>query len=110
MVLSLGLVWIFDGYEVSLISLFRSYIVKEHSEATFKSLATSYQIGCIVGSLIFGIAGFGVGRKKIFLVICSLTQDHTDNLCIRHTVLNNFAIRPAVSFRPFPDRNQVHVS
>jgi len=27
MVLSLGLVWIFDGYEVSLISLFRKYIV-----------------------------------------------------------------------------------
>ena len=30
MVLSLGLVWIFDGYEVSLISLFRKYIVDEH--------------------------------------------------------------------------------
>lgn len=32
MVLSLGLVWIFDGYEVSLISLFRKYIVQEHDE------------------------------------------------------------------------------
>jgi hypothetical protein len=31
MVLALGLVWIFDGYEVSLISLLRKYIVEEFS-------------------------------------------------------------------------------
>ena len=31
MVISLGAVWIFDGYEVSLISLFRKYIIEEHS-------------------------------------------------------------------------------
>jgi MFS family permease len=71
MVLSLGVVWIFDGYEVSLISLFRKYIIEKSDESTFKSLATAYQVGCIVGSLIFGIAGFTVGRKKIFIVTIS---------------------------------------
>jgi MFS family permease len=34
----------------------------------FKTLVSAYQVGCMVGSLIFGVFAFIVGRKKIFLV------------------------------------------
>lgn len=68
MTLALGLVWIFDGYEVTLISLYRNEIVSESSEGIFKSLVSAYQIGGIVGSLIFGVLAFVIGRKKIFVV------------------------------------------
>lgn len=66
--LALGLVWIFDGYEVTLISLYRNEIVYETSETVFKSLVTAYQSGAIIGSLIFGVMAFIVGRRKIFIV------------------------------------------
>jgi MFS family permease len=67
--LALGLIWIFDGYEITLISLYRNQIEQESSEQLFKSLVSAYQIGCMVGSLVFGVLAFIVGRKKIFLVI-----------------------------------------
>jgi MFS family permease len=66
--LALGLVWIFDGYEVTLISLYRNEIVHETSETVFKSLVTAYQSGAIVGSLVFGVLAFIIGRRKIFIV------------------------------------------
>lgn len=66
--LALGLVWIFDGYEVTLISLYRTQIENNHSEAIFKTLVSAYQIGGMIGSLIFGLMAFVVGRRKIFLV------------------------------------------
>ena len=66
--LALGLVWIFDGYEVTLISIYRPQIEQAHSEAVFKSLVSAYQIGGMVGSLVFGLLAFVVGRRRIFLV------------------------------------------
>ena len=68
MTLALGLVWIFDGYEVTLISLYRNEIVSESSENVFKALVSAYQIGGIAGSLIFGVLAFVIGRRKIFVV------------------------------------------
>lgn len=32
MVLAIGTIWIFDGYEVSLVSLFSKYILEDHTE------------------------------------------------------------------------------
>lgn len=69
MVLALGMIWIFDGYEVSLISLFRNYIEHESSAEDFKIIATSYQVGCIIGSVGFGICAYLYGRRCVFLVI-----------------------------------------
>jgi MFS family permease len=68
---ALGLVWIFDGYEVTLISLYRKEIVASSSESTFKSLVSAYQIGGMVGSLLFGVMAFVIGRRKIFMVSIS---------------------------------------
>jgi MFS family permease len=31
-------------------------------------LATCYQVGCIIGSLIFGVLAYIIGRKKIFII------------------------------------------
>jgi hypothetical protein len=31
MILAIGTIWIFDGYEVSLVSLFSKYILNDHS-------------------------------------------------------------------------------
>jgi hypothetical protein len=66
---ALGLVCIFDGYEVTLISLYRNEIAAESSLSTFKSLVSAYQIGVIVGSRPFGVLALVVDRSKIFIVI-----------------------------------------
>lgn len=29
---------------------------------------TCYQVGCIIGSLIFGVLAYIIGRKKIFII------------------------------------------
>lgn len=71
---ALGLVWVFDGYEVTLISLYRNEIVKESSENAFKSLVSAYQIGCIIGSLLFGVLAFVIGRRRIFIVLQGLSR------------------------------------
>ena len=42
---ALGLLWIFDGYEVTLISLYRNEIVAESSYSTFKSLVLPTRLG-----------------------------------------------------------------
>lgn len=73
MALALGLVWVFDGFEVTLISLFRHLIEEEDSTNLFKALVTGYQVGCIVGSIVFGVVAFVMGRKHIFLVMKSMT-------------------------------------
>lgn len=66
--IALGLVWIFDGYEVTLLSLYRHQIEQESGKNTFETLVTAYQLGGIVGSMVFGVLAFMVGRRKIFLV------------------------------------------
>ena len=68
MILAIGTIWIFDGYEVSLISLFSNYILKDHSKTEYKTLVTSYHLGCILGSLGFSIIAYYYGRKTIFIV------------------------------------------
>lgn len=40
----------------------------------FKSLITAYQIGCIIGSLLFGLVAFALGRRKVFLVFGYLSR------------------------------------
>jgi MFS family permease len=68
MILAIGTIWIFDGYEVSLLSLFSRYIIQERTEIEYKALVTAYQIGCIVGSLVFGVFAYCYGRRAVFLV------------------------------------------
>lgn len=66
----LGVSWIFDGYEVSSLSLCSTSIKQslaiENSE--YYLISSFYMVGCAVGGLTFGILSFFVGRKNIFIV------------------------------------------
>ena len=68
MIAGIGTIWIFDGYEQSLVSLFSSYIIHDYSKTYYKALATAYQLGAILGSILFGIVTYYFGRKKILMV------------------------------------------
>lgn len=74
MILAIGTIWIFDGYEVSLVSLFSKYILNEHSETEYKALATMYQGGCIIGSICFSIFAYYYGRRSVFIVHLILSR------------------------------------
>lgn len=77
MIVGLGTIWIFDGYEVSLISLFSHYIIHETSEHDFKLIVTAYQIGCIIGSIGFGFCAYFYGRKTVFIVTLLSFRSHS---------------------------------
>ena len=52
----------------------------ETSETVFKSLVTAYQTGAIVGSLVFGVLAFIIGRRKIFIVNIFFYLDNSNYL------------------------------
>ena len=69
-VLALGITWILDGLEVTLVSALGG-ILKEPttlglSDAEIGSGATVYLVGQVVGALFFGFATDRIGRKKLF--------------------------------------------
>lgn len=86
MVIALGTIWIFDGYEVTLLSLFSGHIIDDYSESDFKMLVTCYQIGCIVGSIGFGFFAYFYGRKMVFIVMYFIILGDSCDLCDRNFV------------------------
>jgi MFS family permease len=67
-VYSLGVSWIIDGYEVSLLSVL-SGILKTHFELDDLGIAQAgsfYLLGCVFGALIFAYLSNLYGRKKLF--------------------------------------------
>ena len=65
---SLGISWIIDGYEVSLLSIL-SGILKVHLHMDDVGVAQSgsmYLLGCVFGALIFAYLSQIHGRKKLF--------------------------------------------
>jgi MFS family permease len=62
--------WIFDGYEVSILSLASLDLKKEFGIGSLEIgyLASSYLIGCCVGALLFGNLASKFGRKTLFSV------------------------------------------
>lgn len=64
---------------MTLISLYRPQIEAQYDENVFKSLVSAYQIGGMVGSLLFGLLAFVLGRRKIFLVLFSLLRSLLDS-------------------------------
>ena len=105
--LALGLVWIFDGYEVTLISIYRPQIEQNHSVAVFKSLVSAYQIGGMVGSLIFGLLAFIVGRRRIFLVKHILHLDHSGLILLRGSLLGSIDASYRLRYGQIRDWSQV---
>ncbi len=69
-VLALGITWILDGLEVTLVAALGG-ILKEPttlglSDAQIGAGATFYLLGQVIGALVFGFATDRIGRKKLF--------------------------------------------
>lgn len=67
-VLSLGISWILDGYEVTLLSVLSGVLrinlnMKDYEIGLTGSL---YLLGCVSGSLFFGFLAYKWGRKSLF--------------------------------------------
>lgn len=69
-VLALGVTWVFDGYEVSMLSL-TSIELKEtfgKSDQEITLIASFYLLGCCCGALFFGFLSSKYGRKRLFSI------------------------------------------
>lgn len=67
---SLGVFWILDGYEVSLLSVLSGVLkgVFFMSDSEIGLCGSLYLFGCVVGSLLFGYLSSIKGRKFLFTV------------------------------------------
>jgi MFS family permease len=67
---ALGVTWLFDGYEVTMLSLVAVELIMffNISEAEIGFIASCYLFGCTVGALIFGSLASRYGRKKLFSI------------------------------------------
>src|SRR6476469_9060050 len=72
LVIALGVTWILDGLEVTLVGAVASVLGEPDtlhlSEQQIGLAASAYLFGAIAGALIFGRATDRLGRKKLFLV------------------------------------------
>ncbi len=73
---ALGITWIIDGLEVTMIAAFGA-VLQEPESLHFSSteiglLGTSYLAGAVLGALVFGYLTDRLGRKKLFTVTLGL--------------------------------------
>src|SRR4051812_5292845 len=71
-VFGLGLVWILDGLEVTIVGIIGSRLTEDNSGLTLPpsqvtTAASVYVIGACVGALFFGRLTDRFGRKKLFM-------------------------------------------
>jgi MFS family permease len=71
-ILSLGITWILDGLEVTLVGAISGVLGNPHTlgftPAQIGLLASWYIIGAVLGALVFGWATDRFGRRKLFFV------------------------------------------
>jgi MFS family permease len=71
-VIGLGITWILDGFEVTLVGSIASALTDKHTFALTtheaSSAGTFYLAGAVAGALLFGYLTDRVGRKKLFMV------------------------------------------
>ncbi len=75
-IIALGITWIIDGLEVTMIGAFGA-ILQDPQSLHFSSteiglLGTAYLSGAVLGSLVFGYLTDRLGRKKLFMVTLGL--------------------------------------
>jgi MFS family permease len=75
-VIALGITWVIDGLEATLIGAISPVLLKEES-LHFRTdelglLTTSYLVGAVLGALVFGYLTDRLGRKKLFTVTLGL--------------------------------------
>jgi MFS family permease len=75
-VIALGITWIIDGLEVTLVAAISPVLQLPESlgltAAQVGLLLTAYLVGAVLGSLIFGYLTDRLGRKKLFTVTLGL--------------------------------------
>ncbi|MDB5076053.1 MAG: transporter [Chloroflexi bacterium] len=80
-VFALGITWILDGLEVTIINAVSGVLQKPDtlhlSTVGVSAAASSYIAGAVVGSLIFGYLTDQLGRKKLFMVTLSVYTTFT---------------------------------
>jgi MFS family permease len=69
-VIGLGITWILDGFEVTLVGSIASVLTKPNtlhlSTQQAASAGTAYLLGAVVGALLFGYLTDRLGRKRLF--------------------------------------------
>jgi MFS family permease len=75
-VVALGITWILDGLEVTLVGSVASVLGEPGtlglSESQIGAAASFYLLGAVIGALFFGRLTDRLGRKKIFLITLAL--------------------------------------
>jgi MFS family permease len=75
-VFGLGITWILDGFEVTLVGSIASVLTKPDtlhlSTQEASSAGTAYLFGAVVGALLFGYLTDRIGRKKLFMVTLAI--------------------------------------
>jgi MFS family permease len=75
-VVALGITWIMDGFEVTLVGAIASVLTKSDtlhlSTQQASSAGTAYLLGAVCGALIFGYLTDRLGRKKLFMVTLAI--------------------------------------
>ncbi len=75
-VAGLGITWILDGLEVTIVGALASVLTEKGtlalSESQIGFAATLYLLGAILGALFFGYLTDRLGRKKLFLITLGL--------------------------------------
>ncbi|MEA2207348.1 MAG: hypothetical protein QOE77_4124, partial [Blastocatellia bacterium] len=71
-VIGLGITWILDGFEVTLVGALASALTKPEtlglSTQQASSAGTAYLLGAVAGALVFGYLTDRLGRKKLFMI------------------------------------------
>ena len=71
-VIGLGITWILDGFEVTLVGALASVLTKKDTlhltTHQASSAGTAYLLGAVGGALLFGYLTDRLGRKKLFMV------------------------------------------
>jgi MFS family permease len=75
-VIALGITWIIDGLEVTLVGAIGGVLGSERtlhfSESRIGLLGTAYLVGAVLGALVFGYLTDKLGRKPLFTVTLGL--------------------------------------
>src|SRR3954471_18986481 len=75
-VVALGITWVIDGLEVTLVGAISTVLVEPGTLHLSRSqvglLNTSYLVGAVLGALFFGYLTDRLGRKKLFTVTLGL--------------------------------------
>ena len=75
-VIALGITWILDGLEVTIVGSIAGELTKKETvhftDVEISAAGTAYLIGAVVGALFFGKLTDMLGRKKLFMITLAL--------------------------------------